>query len=261
MRRTASTASHPSRAEGEPPTPPPGGWTLMEAAEALCPDAAALYRQERGVLRPVMFDGDSINLFEIWGHSAGWLSHKLLEALCGRPDLVLTGQNLERGADADRYRMPHSLLVAAANRDVSAPLSAYRAWVSLELDVGSVLFGFRCFDDDWPVGGRAKPEDVKLVTVRIEAASAAGETPYGVAAGRVAKMTYSLPRCRAWFRLRIDGWPEGHPLPNRGDCYAAARAYFAGPIDRTEFRKIRSAIVPDPWKARGRRSATKTAQC
>ena len=45
MSRTAHTASRPSRANRKPPVPPPGGWSLMEAADILCPDAAALYRQ------------------------------------------------------------------------------------------------------------------------------------------------------------------------------------------------------------------------
>jgi hypothetical protein len=33
------------------PVPPVGGWTLLEAAGALCPTAAALYRQGGEALR------------------------------------------------------------------------------------------------------------------------------------------------------------------------------------------------------------------
>ena len=45
MSRTARAASGPPRAKRKPPAPPPDGWRPMEAAEILCPDAAALYRQ------------------------------------------------------------------------------------------------------------------------------------------------------------------------------------------------------------------------
>ena len=73
MRRTAPTASQPSRAERKPPAPPPGGWTLMEAAEALCPDAAALYRQGGAALQAAMLgDGDPNDpLTHIECHASG----------------------------------------------------------------------------------------------------------------------------------------------------------------------------------------------
>ena len=45
MSRIATTASRPSGAKRKPPMPPPGGWRPMEAAEILCPEAVALYRQ------------------------------------------------------------------------------------------------------------------------------------------------------------------------------------------------------------------------
>ncbi len=54
MSRTAHTASRPSRAKRKPPAPPPGGWRPMEAAEILCPAAAALYRQGGEALEAAM---------------------------------------------------------------------------------------------------------------------------------------------------------------------------------------------------------------
>src|SRR4051794_6287764 len=86
----------------QPPMPPSGGWTLMEAAEALCPREAELYRNggaelEEVVRRSMGHWGD---LLAIWPE--GWMRNQLYAALCTRPDLELTGRDLARGVHALR---------------------------------------------------------------------------------------------------------------------------------------------------------------
>ena len=115
MSRTAPTASHPSRAKRKPPAPPPGGWRPMEAADILCPDAAALYRQGGEALEAAI-SRDLHRLSARANRSPeirrdAWLTLQLLDALRRRPDLQLT------------YRSPFDAVAPRADRP---PLSGPR---------------------------------------------------------------------------------------------------------------------------------------
>lgn len=246
--------SRSSRGNQEP-QPPPGGWRLMEAAEVLCARAAALYKQGGPELEAAV----SAEQHRLRARSSrdpklrldAWLTLKLLDVIGLRRELQVTGRHLlNSGAPCER--MPPDIIQDACERD-NCDGTVFKRWVHFDFYHNLISTGHDLPDKHW---NQAEPTNwndarIKAEPVALAPASAAGPDT-GV------KMTFTEALCRAWFLLRIAGWPEDRPPPNRDDCYAAARAYFAGPIDRTEFRKIRNAMVPASWKARGRRSATKT---
>ena len=134
MSRTALTASHPPRAKKKRPVPPPGGWTLMEAAEILCPEAVALYRQGGEALEAAVSQ-DQHRLSARAKRSPEirpgiWLTLQLLDALGRRPDLQLTGRNA-LASGADRAQVPADVLRNACERD-NRDDTIYRRWVHID---------------------------------------------------------------------------------------------------------------------------------
>jgi hypothetical protein len=227
----------------------------MQAAEILCPDAVVPYRQGGEALdAAIAKDLHRLRKQAVRDpntRSDAWLTLQLLDAIRRRPDLQLTGRNRFSHL-APRAPMEFDVLQAACERD-NGDETIGRRWVLISFRTDHLSSS-----RDYPPTYLDDTIPANWADVRIEAASETATPAYALGAGHEVKMTYNPARCRAWHLLRIDGWSKDRPPPNRDDCYAAACAYFAGPIDRTEFRKIRNAMVPASWKARGRRSATKT---
>jgi hypothetical protein len=67
--------------------------------------------------------------------------------------------------------------------------------------------------------------------------------------------SYSLSALRAWFMIRVNGWPKDAPSPTEGEDLAAARNHFEGKISRDPFRKIRREKTPASWREPGPRRA------
>jgi hypothetical protein len=139
--------------------------------------------------------------------------------------------------------------------------------LSLRLNIDSEELGIHydfaldAFFAEGDEKGLDRPTHDHLIAVRVEALSSTGTTlappatklPSASAAAAASKLEYSQVRCRAWFRLRIDGWPRGEPPPSTDACLAAARAHFTGNIGRDEFRAIRRELVPPSWRRPGPR--------
>lgn len=255
-RRAKSSVQEPS-----PPVPPLDGWTLMEAAGALCPREAELYRQGGAPLKAAMLGDEDPN--DPWAQIAAtdrsrgdkWLSECLLVALCERPDLQLTGHNLAKGADAERFRLPHYLLLAAVKRDEKDFSMMFRPRVNMSLRRGTARIWCEVVRNDDPETPVPHPEIVELMAVWIEATNnvSAKVAPPEMVAGATGKQKYSPDRCRTWLKSRVEDWPKGKPPPSAADCLAAAQAHFACHIPRDAFRAIRREVVRPEWQKPGPR--------
>ncbi len=237
-RRAKDSVQEPS-----PPVPPSDGWTLMEAVGALCPHEAELYRQGGAPLKAAMLgDGDPNNPWAEFlpypSRGDEWLSECLLFALCERPDLQLTGHNLAKGADAERFRLPYYFLLAAVKGDEKDFSMKFRPLIYLSLRRGTARIWCELVGNDGPEIPVTQPESVELIAVWIEATNnvSAKVAPPEMVAGATGKQKYSPDRCRSWLKSRVEDWPKGKPPPSSADCLAAARAHFAGHIPRDAFR-------------------------
>ncbi len=56
----------------------------------------------------------------------------------------------------------------------------------------------------------------------------------------------------AWFKKRVDGWPDSQPFPSGDKDFAAAREAFPG-ISRKLLRSARKQITPPEWRKPGPR--------
>ena len=239
----------------------------MEAAYALCPREAELYRQGGAALEAAVLHDMDDRIKLSWPsryYCEKWLSDRLLRALCNRPDLQLTGRDMAQGIHAPRFRLPRDLLLLAALKESDYDHGDYR--VSLQIRFGSETARVTCEfqgyynpeeDERYP----DSPAPIDLIAVRIEGATSAGETvalpstlgPPAPGTGQETKPEFNSTQCRAWFKLRIDGWPKDNPPPSSAECLAAARSHFAGHIPRDAFRAIRRKVVPPEWQKPGPR--------
>jgi hypothetical protein len=232
----------------------------MQAFEALCPREMALYRRGGPELRAQV-----LSVLPPWDavlsdpDPGPWILEHLLAALCERPDLQLTGHDLSKGVGADRYRLPHYLLLAAVRADKKDFSIAYRPWLYLDLHRETARIGcelIRHHDPDEP--GQV-PETIELIAVRVEATRVEGTAVAlpseprlsAAGAGTATKREFNEGLLRAWFMLRVHTWPKDQAPPTREQCLAEARAYFGCNIPRDTLRRIRRAIVPPPWNKPG----------
>lgn len=240
------------------PMPPKGGWTLLEAADALCPQAAQLFREGGSRLEEAMqaelSDPETSLMFP-----RQWLSPRLVNALCGRPDLQITGRKLADGLYAERVRVPYDFLLAA-QVGFNGGQSNEGVWLYLNVATDHARFTFDLPNND-------RRTDVLAVS-RIEAVEVRGgstelPTPSAVAypnLSRAIRPEYTEPACRAWFILRVSTWPKGEDPPTAEQCLEAARAYFAGPLPRDPFYAMRHRCVPASWRQPGKRRRPKRSQ-
>lgn len=237
------------------PMPPKGGWTLLEAADALCPQAAQLFREGGSRLEEAMqaelSDPETSLMFP-----RQWLSPRLVNALCLRPDLQITGRKLADGIHAERVRVPHDLLLAA-QVGFNGGQSNEGVWLYLNVATNHARFTF-----DLP--SNARRTDV-LAAARIEATEAEVPSADLPTSSVVAfpdlcsaiRPEYTEQACRAWFMLRVATWPKSEDPPTAEQCLAAARAYFAGSLPRDPFYALRHKCVPASWRQPGKRRRPK----
>ena len=246
------TASRPLPAEKRPPLPPPDGWRPMEAAKTLCSEQAALYRQggealEVAIGRDLHRLSRRANRYPEIRRDA-WLTLRLLDALRGRPDLRLTGRN-PFSPLAPRTSVTADVLRDACERD-NGDDAIYRRWVHIDFRDGEFSSG-----KDFPPTHFDSAQPARLADVRIEASSAPPaqpEAPVGDA-DAAGKPKFTPQRCKERLRWRVADHPEGKPPPTARECWAAARAHFAGDIPRDPFYELRKAVVPQAWQKQGRR--------
>lgn len=149
------------------PTPPPEGWTLREAAEALCPDAARLHAEGGEPLDAAL--RDSMNEWAGLLDPAPdlWLADRLREALAARPDLRLTGRDLAQGIAAPRLTVPADVLRLTATTN-----GRRHVYLDLDLagDAARISYSFETARPD-------HPSDVELMAVRVEAIRVQADAP------------------------------------------------------------------------------------
>ena len=263
MSRTARTANRPSRAKRKPPAPPPGGWRPMEAAEILCPDAAALYRQGGEALEAAISQ-DLHRLSAQANRSPemrpdAWLTLQLLDALRRRPDLQLTGRNpydpLAPRTRGDGGCAPGRLRTGQRRRRHLPPLGAHRL-------------------PRWPCSPAAAISRRRtsitrcprsLADVLIEAserlAGAAGPPPPATPT-RCASRSTPPKRGKEWLLWRVRGLAEGHAPADRrrvlGDGQGALlRRYPARRVLQTPVRRVAGVEKPGP---RGPRNSARAGR-
>ncbi len=246
------TASHPSRAKGKPPAPPPDGWRPKEAADILCPDGAALYRRGGEALEAAI-TRDLHRLSARANRSPEmrpdvWLTLQLLDALRRRPDLQLTGRN-PFSPLAARTAVTADVLRDACERD-NGDDAIYRRWVHIDFRDNRISSG-----RDFPPTHFDQAQPSQLADVLVEACSAAPAQPDPSAgdADAAGKLKYTPERCKEWLRWRVEDWPKDRPPPTAKECLAAARAHFSGDIPRDPFYELRKTVVPEGWQKQGRR--------
>jgi hypothetical protein len=253
MSRTAPTASRPPRTKRTPPVPPPGGWTLMEAAEILCPEAVALYRQGGEALEAAISQ-DQHRLSPRANRSPeirrdAWLTLQLLDAVRRHSYLQATGRN-PFAPLAPRTPLTADVLRDACERD-NGDDAIYRRWVHIDFRDGD----FSSSKDFEPV----LPS--RLADVRIEASGASPARPDPSAAGDAdeGKPEYTRERGKAWLLwLRADH-PAGEPPPTAAECWERAKACFSGTIARDPFYKLRAEVAPE-WTKPGPRGPRNSAR-
>ncbi len=146
----------------------------MEAADVLCPDAAALYRQGGEALEAAI--SQDLHRMSAQANRSpemrpdAWLTLLVLDALYRPPELQLTGRKLHDPAAA-RTPIQSDILRAACERD-NGDGTVFRRWVHLD------------FRRDLASTGRDLPStDINTVSpshfadVRIEASSAPPAQP------------------------------------------------------------------------------------
>ena len=221
MSCTARTASRPSRAKRKPPAPPPGGWRPMEAAEILCPDAAALYRQGGEALEAAISQ-DLHRLSAQANRSPemrpdAWLTLQLLDALRRRPDLQLTGRN-PFSPLAPRTAVTADVLRDACERDNGDPPSTAVGCTSTSAIAASSAA------TTLPPTHFNQAQPSHLADVLIEARSVSPARPAASAdsTDTAGKPKYTIEGCREWLDARVENWPNDVPPPSGEECLAAA---------------------------------------
>jgi hypothetical protein len=234
------------------PMPALDGWRPMEAAEALCPDAAAFYRQggealEAAINQDLHRMSARANRYPEIRPDA-WLTLQLLDALRGRPDLRLTGRN-PYDSLAPRTTVTPDVLRDACQRD-NRDHATRRRWVQIDFRDGHVSSSH-----DLPPTHFNTAQPSSFADARIEASSASPAQPDPSAGGAdtAGKPKYTPERCKEWLRWRVEDWPKDKPPPTAKECLAAARAHFSGDIPRDPFYELRATDVPKGWQKQGRR--------
>ena len=216
---------------------PPDGWRPMEAAEALCPDAAALYQRGGEALDAAM--GDELHRLSVRANRSpeirpdAWLTLQLLDALRGRPDLRLTGRN-PYDPLAPRTTVPPDVLQDACERD-NRDQATRRRWVQIRLP-------------RWPRSPAAMT--CRRRTQRY-AALALGRRPNR----GVQRLAGAAGRVR--WRRRRGGQAEVHPREMQGMVAVARRGLAEGqaPADRRGVPGLRPARI-SPATSRATRSTS-----
>jgi hypothetical protein len=247
MNRVSQSAA----ASTQKPVPPAGGWSLMDAADILCPLAAVTYREGGNALEAAV--GNELHRLSARAirhpelRPDAWLTLQLLDALCQRPDLQLTGRNLH-DAMAPRSPIQPDILQAACGRDNRAD-AIFRRWV---------LLSFR--EDQAGTGHDVPPTHLNttspshLMDVRVEMSGTMLQ-PHLPVDGTEAtgKPKYTFERAQEWLRWRVQDWPEGKPPPTATECLREARAHFSGHIPLHKFYVLRKPVVPRDWQKQGHR--------
>jgi hypothetical protein len=227
--------------------PPARGWTLLEATAALCPAESTLFREGGPALEKILREAQG-EWTELPTWPEGWLADHLHTALARRPDLVLTGRDLMKGADQPRTRLDHDVLEAALE-----DVGEQRLHLQLRLDenLAEIMYSFPEMRD-------GLPPDLELRQVRIEHRS----SHYPAQGSCTGPLTTNIDQpsplddeqiCREWFRSRVAAWPEGVPPPSARQCKAAAELHLGRRVRRDWFATIRGAVVPPSWLKPGPR--------
>ena len=223
----------------------------MEAATALCPREAALYRAGGAELDAAMTH-DRHRLIaqanrEPWLRPHAWLSICLLDQLSQRPDLQLTARSNYDPA-APRLSIEADIIHAACRGD-NRDTTAIHHWVHFNFDLDQAGIGRilpRNHWDDTIPAGRADVRVEVVNTLRPHRLTASGLS-------QASNPEYSPEICAAWLGLRVASWPKDRPPSTEAKCHKAAETYFGIKIPRDPFRKIRREVVPHIWYKSGPR--------
>ncbi|MFN6953783.1 MAG: hypothetical protein ACK4PG_03195 [Acetobacteraceae bacterium] len=254
-------AAEAAAAPPKPTLPPPGGWTLLQAAEALFPDLVEYCRGQE-------------NQREAFRRLSVTLGRAVLRE---RDDLTIAGHDLARGIDAPPVVVPRALYDDdTAPEGASWALDIWNSTFELRMPPptpATVLRGVRILRlNDALRGGErtGTAHGPSLGKSGAPAEAPAGGEPKAEAAAEklgtdatppAALQTevqpvpvHSISALRAWYLLRVGTWPASHPPPSEADDIAAAGAHFRRHIPRDSFRAIRRELAPEAWKRPGPRS-------
>ena len=220
------------------PSPPPEGWTLRQAAEALCPEAVRLHR-DGGESLAAALRSEMGRWADLLPPAPNlWLVERLLAAIAARPGLAITGRDLAQSVAAPRFTVPADVVHLAA-----APERRIYLDLDLSVDVVRILYRHREPAPDLP-------PDVELTAVRIVAVASA---PSFVAPSEppTPRPAFTPEHARGWYRLRVAGWTKGAAPPSEPDDRAAMEAHYGRTIARDFIREVRRDLAPPAWLKRG----------
>jgi hypothetical protein len=238
--------------------PPPVGWRPAKAFDILCPSEAALFKEGGEALESAINQDLHRLSFRVVRYPEvlpdAWRTLQLLDAVRRRPDLQLTGRHPYTTL-GHRVAVEPDVLEAACERD-NRDQAVRRRWVYIDFCNDRLSSNFDVPQTFMNVQQSQHLDDVRVVAVHVQGAAVALQTdPVASAAGagEATTLEFSETRLRAWFRLRVDGWPKDRALPTRAECLEAACTYFGCKISRDRLYRIRRGIVPEPWNKRGPR--------
>lgn len=264
--------------------PPSDGWTLMEAAAALCPEAAQAvlaggedldrWCQRRAVRADAALPAglppdlaEHLSLSRRWAearfyardYGLTWLGADLLAAVCARPDLTFSGRDATAGIGASRKVLTRDdLLMAGDSVGSGAPHA-----ISLQLEgdpAGSFARDALVVRYDPEHGGPALP-DLRLVAVRVERVATEGQRKAVASAPEARSAPPSLAGLLPFDRdtLRVQYMARIHartrtdsPFPSEEEDLAWARSVMAD-VGRQAVRDLRKAVAPKEATKRGPR--------
>jgi hypothetical protein len=211
--------------------PPPDGWRLLEAREALCPDDVRLYREGGAPFEAAVENdlrGLRVPAIRVPENRADvWLARCLLAALEKRVDLQLMGQ---KDAWASRTSVPREVIKSAL-QTVEEGNDRGRWWIILDFQRDIAFIRHYLADGFWAPILPRDLENLRVVTLT--------------------KPQFTYAAGVAYFKSRLQELGD-HPQPAEADWVAEFHAHFSG-VTRAAVRAIRKEHSPASGLKPGRR--------
>jgi hypothetical protein len=239
----------------------------MEGLEKLCPTELGIFLAGGAKLKAVAWTPWDDFLPEF--NAELWLMDQLIKAISLRPDLQLTGRILAKGVEAERFRLPHDILQAAAQFD-DPEYSELRVLLRLDrrLERAHIEYYFTGhYDPDLRDREPEIPPGVELIAVRVELRDDGTKAPSTapMAASGSNDRAAKEERLRAWYRERRGAWPCGELAPGYNADFQAAAECLGFRPTRELLRRIRrefwtdDELKPGPHRNRKRVQVARTS--
>lgn len=232
------------------PSPPPEGWTLLQAVQALCPNEWTIFNGggkklaeaiEKALINDLRYDPF------LTPNKHNWISDCLTRTIAHRNDLDITGINLADGLQSSRVSVPLDLVKLAAQNQKNPSV-----WLDLAFEENSILMSLKTLTFLPDIEDYAYKE-CKLHSVRVKLIPRIVSEKLNAQPKKDTQPQFSLSHLAAWYVLRVAGWPKDKPPPTEKDDQSAAEAEYGCKISRTVIRKIRREKGLPHWLKRGPR--------